>query len=93
MRVRNNIWPASDTGASMELGYSTASHRGYIQVYDRTSGGQEWGQLYLGAGHVGIGTSVEYSKLTAVLIQGVKELRAENQALSARLEAIEGRER
>ena len=183
VRVRNSIWPATGTGASMELAYSSASHRGYIQVYDRASGGAEWGQLYLGGGSVGIGIStdyshlldvageiqctelfetsdgrfktdvrelanaldaverlrgvsfmwnelsasagatpgvrgigviaqeveevfpelvsspegshkaVDYSKLTAVLIQAVKELRAENEALSARLATLEASER
>ena len=183
VRVRNDIWPATGTGASMELAYSAALHRGYVQVYDRASGGAEWGQLYLGGGHVGIGTpvdyshtldvggdiqcvtlhetsdgafktdvreltnaldaverlrgvsfvwneesasagatpgqrgigviaqevedvfpelvsspegshkAVDYSRLTAVLIQAVKELRAENEALSARLAALEAPER
>jgi hypothetical protein len=61
VRVRNNACPATGTGASMELAYSAASHRGYVQVYDRASGGQEWGQLYLGGGSVGIGTAPDYS--------------------------------
>jgi hypothetical protein len=33
--------------------------------------------------------AVDYSKLTAVLIQAVKELRAENVALRDRVEALE----
>ena len=33
--------------------------------------------------------SVNYSKLTAVLIEAVKELKAENEALKARVEALE----
>ncbi len=35
--------------------------------------------------------SVDYTKLTAVLVEAVKELRAENEALNARLEKLEGR--
>jgi hypothetical protein len=179
-RIRGAGWPDPDTGASMELAYNSGSHRGYIQVYDRQSGGLGWGQLYLGAGPVGIGASIDYlhllevggtvecetlyetnpapqrqgvreledaldaidqlrgvvftseiasdpaapgrqskrigvlaeelesvfpelvsgegasrsvnySRLTAVLIQAVKELRAENEALAARVDALEAR--
>jgi hypothetical protein len=34
-------------------------------------------------------TSVDYSKFTAVLLEAVKELKAENDALKARIEALE----
>jgi hypothetical protein len=178
-RIRGNAWPAGETGASMELAYNPAFHRGYVQVYDRNTGGSEWGQLFLGDGSVGIGAgtdyshpldvvglieceavvetsdgrfktnvceltdaldavgrlrgvsyewndesaaagmtpgkrgiglvaqeveevfpelvsapegspmAVDYSKLTAVLIEAVKELKTENETLSARLEALE----
>jgi hypothetical protein len=37
--------------------------------------------------------AVDYSKLTAVLIEAVKELRAENEALRARMDALESRNR
>ncbi|MBN1506206.1 MAG: tail fiber domain-containing protein, partial [Sedimentisphaerales bacterium] len=33
--------------------------------------------------------SVDYTKLTAVLIQAVKELKAENDSLRSRLQALE----
>jgi hypothetical protein len=56
IRIRGVAWPAADTGKSMELAYNPATHRGYIQVYDRDAGGDEWGQLWLGDGHVGIGS-------------------------------------
>jgi hypothetical protein len=46
-------WPAS--GKGMELAYDSTQHKGYIQVYDRNT--STWGNLYLGDGNVGIGTS------------------------------------
>ena len=43
-----------------KLAYSSALNTGYIQVYNRDSAA--WGTLYLGNGHVGIGTeSPDYS--------------------------------
>jgi hypothetical protein len=48
----------------MELGYDSTLNRGYIQVYDRGTGA--WGNLYLGDGKVGIGTTTPASKLTVV---------------------------
>jgi hypothetical protein len=55
-RVGGYTWP--DSGAGMELAYNPSSHRGYIQVYDRGPGApDDWGQLYLGNGEVGIGTA------------------------------------
>jgi hypothetical protein len=58
-RVGSGTWPTS--GEGMELGYVSAWHRGYIQVYDREGGG--WGDLYLGDGNVGIGVESPQDKL------------------------------
>lgn len=58
-RIQGLGWPGS--GAGLELGYGSALHRGYVQVYDRSAG--EWGQLYLGNGEVGIGILNPTSKL------------------------------
>jgi hypothetical protein len=66
VRVRGNTWPSADTGKSMELAYNPGSHRGYIQVYDRTTGGLEWGQLFLGGGSVGVGVATDYSEMLDV---------------------------
>lgn len=60
MRVSGTTWPSS--GRGMEFGYSSALHRGYIQVYNRDS--IKWGSLYLGDGNVGIGTTNPADKLT-----------------------------
>jgi hypothetical protein len=46
-------WPSN--GKGMELAYDSTQHKGYIQVYDRNI--STWGNLYLGDGNVGIGTS------------------------------------
>ena len=51
-RILGSTWPSS--GRSMELGYSSSFHKGYIQAFDRDTGA--WGDLYLGSGKVGIGT-------------------------------------
>jgi hypothetical protein len=46
-------WPS--TGKGMELAYDSSQHKGYIQVFNRSS--STWGDLYLGDGNVGIGTT------------------------------------
>lgn len=61
-RVKGSNWPSA--GEGMELGYDSTLNRGYIQVYDRGTG--TWGNLYLGDGKVGIGTTTPGSKLTVV---------------------------
>lgn len=61
-RITGFSWPS--TGSGMELAYSPALHRGYIQVYDREKPSEEaWGELYLGSGNVGIGTGAPQAKL------------------------------
>ena len=61
-RITGYSWPS--TGSGMELAYSPALHRGYIQVYDREKPSEEaWGELYLGSGNVGIGTGAPQAKL------------------------------
>ncbi len=61
-RVQGSLWPSS--GKGMEVAYSGTHHRGYVQVYDRAKTGQEaWGDLYLGNGNVGIGTTAPGAKL------------------------------
>jgi len=62
VRVKSVTWP--DSGRGMELGYSSALHKGYIQVYDRDS--TKWGNLYLGDGNVGIGTGYPAEKLHVI---------------------------
>jgi hypothetical protein len=67
IRVRGSspAWPAPGTGKGMELAYDSSLHRGYVQVYDRTAGAPNggWGDLYLGDGKVGIGTTTPAYKL------------------------------
>lgn len=58
-RVGADAWPTS--GQGMELAYSAALKRGYIQVYDRDA--SAWGKLYLGNGNVGIGVEDPQEKL------------------------------
>ena len=65
--IRGYGWPAAETGASMELAYNPSFHRGYIQIFDRDTGGSEWGQLFLGADFVGIGAGVDYSHALDVM--------------------------
>ena len=52
-RIQGVTWPS--TGASMELAYDPALHRGYLQVYNRNSG--TGGDLYIGYTDVGFGIS------------------------------------
>jgi hypothetical protein len=59
-RVQGDDWPT--TGAGMELAYRSPEHKGYVQVYDRDV--DEWGDLYLGNGNVGIGTINPSHRLT-----------------------------
>jgi len=59
-RVQGSNWPT--TGEGMELAYSGTHNRGYIQVYDRDAA--SWGNLFLGHGSVGIGTTSPERKLT-----------------------------
>jgi hypothetical protein len=47
------VWP--DSGAGMEFAYRPSDHTGVIQVYSRTD--STWGDLFLGSGNVGIGTT------------------------------------
>jgi hypothetical protein len=61
VRAKGNAWPGK--GKGMELAYSPAQHRGFIQVVDRDDN-HKWGTLYLGDGSVGIGTMTPASKLT-----------------------------
>jgi len=61
-RVKGANWPSA--GEGMELGYDSTLNQAYIQVYDRGAG--TWGNLYLGDGQVGIGTTAPASKLTVV---------------------------
>jgi hypothetical protein len=51
-RIGGSAWPSS--GQGLELAYSSADHRGFIQVFNRAHPGT-WGELYLGNGRVGIG--------------------------------------
>lgn len=58
-RIQGSSWPSS--GKGLELGYSSALHKGYVQVYDRDI--SSWGDLYLGDGRVGIGVNPPVAKL------------------------------
>ena len=60
-RVGGAIWPA--TGAGMEMAYDSGANKGYIQVYNRDT--STWGNLYLGNGSAGIGTTAPSGKLEA----------------------------
>jgi hypothetical protein len=71
-RVQNlAAWPTE--GEGMELAYNADLDRGYIQVYDRDGG--TWGDLFLGDGHVGIGTAGPTSKLDVDGDAGQNQLR------------------
>ena len=50
-RVISYDWPS--LGKGLEFAYNSASNRGYVQAFDRNNA--QWGELYLGEGHVGIG--------------------------------------
>ena len=56
----NPTWPSA--GQGLELAYDSDINRGYIQVFDRAT--SSWGELYLGDGKVGIGTTAPAGKLT-----------------------------
>jgi hypothetical protein len=51
VRVGGYTWPVS--GKGMEFGYRPVDSTGFIQVYNRDN--DTWGNLWLGAGNVGIG--------------------------------------
>ena len=59
VRVKGCSWPA--LGQGLELAYSSDLNKGYIQAYDRHR--DLWGDLYLGDGDVGIGTSQPRTQL------------------------------
>jgi hypothetical protein len=62
MRIQDNNYPDFPTsGAGLEMAYREYDNTGIIQAYDRDS--SEWGDLYLGDGNVGIGTSNPDAKL------------------------------
>lgn len=54
-----SMWPSA--GEGLELAYNPTLNRGFILARDRTGG--TYGDLYLGDGRVGIGTSTPDSKL------------------------------
>jgi hypothetical protein len=58
-RIAGYAWPTAGTG--MEIAYNESLHRGYVQVFDRDT--DEWGQLFLGGGNVGIGVLNPSEKL------------------------------
>jgi hypothetical protein len=65
IRIGGSTWPTN--GEGLELAYNPDLNRGYVQAYDRGSGGG-WGELYLGDGNVGIGVGSLASgyKLTVI---------------------------
>lgn len=90
-RILGSTWPSAGTGKSLELACSPSSHRGYVQVYDRDSGGG-WGQLYLGDGNVGIGGATDYSHDLDVVgnIQCVDLLETSDERLKTDVRTLEG---
>lgn len=65
IRVQGLNYPSfPNSGKGMELAYRPSDNTGMIQVYDRNS--SAWGDLYLGSGNVGIGTTTPTENLHVV---------------------------